>query len=487
MLFRSAGHVYTTTTDPNGVYTFTSTLANPIAAGDATVQANSVAGYGADSQTKTIVAGTTNTQNLTLPPTAGPATILTGVVTDRNTGLPIPGAVVTVTDSGGHIYTTTTDISGRYTFTGTLAKPLDAGNATVQANSVAGYGSDSQTKTIVAGTTNTQNLSLPPTILTGVITDSNTGAIIAGATVTVTDSAGHVYTTTTDPNGVYTFTSTVANPLAAGDATVAANSVAGYGSDSQVKTIVAGVTNTQNLTLPPTAGGTDFGDLPAPYKTLLADDGPRHSIVPGAPYLGAVAPDAEPDGQPNAAATGDDSNGADDEEGVTRTSGKGRTDGGWSNGTVASGQGGAVSLTISGAPACLGAFMDFNASGALSAVTLRDASGAAISQPIAAGTHTFYFDVPAGTFTGSGGNPTIYSLFRVTSPVVSRVTSLVGGGGDCTGSKAYSATGAAPDCEVESFGWGFTPTAVTLREFKATAPWFDLAAWIADLLRRLRR
>jgi hypothetical protein len=161
---------------------------------------------------------------------------------------------------------------------------------------------------------------------------------------------------------------------------------------------------------------------------------------------------------------------------VARTSGKGRTDGGWSNGTVASGQGGAVSLTISGAPACLGAFMDFNASGALSAVTLRDASGAAISQPIAAGSYTFYFDVPAGTFTGSGGNPTIYSLFRVTSPV----------SGSCAGSPANSATGAAPDGEVESFGWGFTPTAVTLREFRAM-PRFDPAAWLKNLLRGPRR
>jgi hypothetical protein len=339
---------------------------------------------------------------------------------------------------------------------------------------VPGYGSDSQIKNIVAGATNTQNLSLPPTILTGVVTDRNTGVIIAGAVVTVTDSAGHVYTTTTDINGVYTFTSTLTQPLAAGDATVEADSVSGYGSDSQVKNIVAGTTNTQNLSLPPTAGGLDFGDLPAPYKTLLTDDGPRHSIVPGAPYLGNVAPDAETDGQPTANADGDDTNGTDDEEGVARASGKGRTDGGWSNGTVASGQGGAVNLTISGASACLGAFFDFNSSGTLSAVTLRDASGAAISQPIAAGTYTFYFDVPDGTFTGSGGNVTIYNLFRVTSPV----------SGDCAGSPAYSATGAAPDGEVESFGSGFTPTAVTLREFRA-APRFDLAAWFADLLRRL--
>ncbi len=32
-----------------------------------------------------------------------------------------------------------------------------------------------------------------------------------------------------------------------------------------------------------------------------------------------------------------------------------------------------------------------------------------------------------------------------------------------------------------------SPTAVTLHEFRATAPQFDLVAWVADLLRRLRR
>ena len=160
---------------------------------------------------------------------------------------------------------------------------------------------------------------------------------------------------------------------------------------------------------------------------------------------------------------------------MTRAVGKANpSNGGWTNGTVAGGQGGAVSLTISGASACLGAFMDFNASGALSAVTLRDASGAAISQPIAPGSYTFHFDVPDGTFTGSGGNPTIYSLFRVTSPV----------SGSCAGSPAYNTTGAAADGEVESYAWGFTPNAVTLREFRA-APQLDLAAWLADLLRRL--
>jgi hypothetical protein len=59
----------------------------------------------------------------------------------------------------------------------------------------------------------------------------------------------------------------------------------------------------------------DFGDVPDTYRTFLASDGARHVIVPGF-QLGHVI-DAEADGQPNAAATGDDLGGVDDEDGVT--------------------------------------------------------------------------------------------------------------------------------------------------------------------------
>jgi subtilisin-like proprotein convertase family protein len=54
----------------------------------------------------------------------------------------------------------------------------------------------------------------------------------------------------------------------------------------------------------------DFGDAPdEPYGTLLTSDGPRHRV--GGPILGWLI-DAEPDGQPNADATGD----GEDEDGI---------------------------------------------------------------------------------------------------------------------------------------------------------------------------
>lgn len=62
---------------------------------------------------------------------------------------------------------------------------------------------------------------------------------------------------------------------------------------------------------------TDWGDAPdPPHPTLAASNGARHTI--DGPWLGD-APDArdpEPDGQPDAEATGDDNDGNDDEGGV---------------------------------------------------------------------------------------------------------------------------------------------------------------------------
>ncbi|MCH9651819.1 MAG: DUF11 domain-containing protein [Deltaproteobacteria bacterium] len=63
--------------------------------------------------------------------------------------------------------------------------------------------------------------------------------------------------------------------------------------------------------------GLDWGDAPAPYPTLSADDGPRHILLPtGNPTLGPLVDD-EADGQPNATHTGDDATDSDDEDGVT--------------------------------------------------------------------------------------------------------------------------------------------------------------------------
>lgn len=58
----------------------------------------------------------------------------------------------------------------------------------------------------------------------------------------------------------------------------------------------------------------DFGDAPTPFPTLLAANGARHLVTNG-PALGMTI-DAELDGLPNPGATGDDTTGAADEDGI---------------------------------------------------------------------------------------------------------------------------------------------------------------------------
>lgn len=215
-----------------------------------------------------------------------------------------------------------------------------------------------------------------------------------------------------------------------------------------------------------TVSTNDAGDLPSPYTTLLASSGPSHIASSGL-YLGACV-DGEADGQPNSGATGDDANvgsdtsgtcavAGDDEDGVTRVGGAAGT-GKWTDGTVASGNGGAVQVIITAGSGCLGAFLDLAPSGSLTAVTLRDSGGTAVVQPLAVGTHTLYFDVPGGTFSGT--SHAVYGRFRVTSPVA----------GSCSGSAAFAATGSASDGEVEDYAWDFGPNAVALSGLSAMTP-----------------
>ncbi len=127
--------------------------------------------------------------------------------------------------------------------------------------------------------------------------------------------------------------------------------------------------------------GLDFGDAPdnTPigyhYPTLLSSNGARHIINPGI-HLGALI-DAEPDGQPNATATGDDLAGFADEDGVLFT------------GTMYVGQLAHVDVTAS-VPGFLNAWMDFSKNG--------DWAGAGeqifTNKPLVAGVNHVSFLIP---------------------------------------------------------------------------------------------
>ena len=126
----------------------------------------------------------------------------------------------------------------------------------------------------------------------------------------------------------------------------------------------------------------DYGDAPAPLPVLLADDGARHRL-PSARWLGG-APDEEADGQPAAGATGDDLNGADDEDGVA-----------WSP-TLTGGSTATVTVTASTSGWCA-IWVDFNRNQSWGDPGEQAVTDAALT----AGVNRLSFGVPAGVSTGS--------------------------------------------------------------------------------------
>jgi subtilisin-like proprotein convertase family protein len=141
----------------------------------------------------------------------------------------------------------------------------------------------------------------------------------------------------------------------------------------------------------------DYGDAPAPYATLIADDGPVHGIL-GDFHLGTsiadggVGIDAEADGYQGTAST-DDNAGVDDEDGVTAIT------------PLSPGSTGTIEVVVStgnNAAGFLNAWIDFNGDGVF-------ASSEQITTDLllGAGTHTIDVAVP-----GSAINGVTYGRFR---------------------------------------------------------------------------
>ncbi len=151
----------------------------------------------------------------------------------------------------------------------------------------------------------------------------------------------------------------------------------------------------------------DAGDLPAPFPTLIADNGPTHTAI--GPMLGAQR-DIDADGQPTSGADGDDTTGSpDDEDGVTFDT------------VAAAALAAEVSVVVTD-DAKLDAWIDFNGDGTF------NGSGEQIfrSVDVIPGENVLRFEVPADARTGS-----TFARFRV---------STAGG---------LSPVGAAADGEVE--------------------------------------
>lgn len=148
------------------------------------------------------------------------------------------------------------------------------------------------------------------------------------------------------------------------------------------------------ITSAPSAG-LDFGDAPESslavlYRTRLASNGPRHRIVPGF-FLGRRV-DAEPDGQPNADATGDDMEpkDLDDEDGV------------WFSSPLEPGMP-ATLIVTSSTQGVLDAWFDFNRAGGF------EAGERAITRfGLVPGPNTIVVDVPVNAVPG-----TTFARFRL--------------------------------------------------------------------------
>ena len=157
----------------------------------------------------------------------------------------------------------------------------------------------------------------------------------------------------------------------------------------------------------------DFGDAPDPtYPTLLASNGPRHVVT--SLFLGALI-DAEPDGQPNLIAMGDDLAGVDDEDGVQLMS------------PMIPSQPAQLDVTAS-APGLLDAWIDFDGDGAFTGPGEQIFA----SHTLNAGMNNLAIFVPAGT---PGGHATV-GRFRLSS----------------AGGLSYDGvlpSGAVPDGEIE--------------------------------------
>ncbi|NGO40135.1 HYR domain-containing protein [Limisphaera ngatamarikiensis] len=154
----------------------------------------------------------------------------------------------------------------------------------------------------------------------------------------------------------------------------------------------------------------DFGDAPAPYPTLLRDDGARH--VWSEFYMGSTV-DIELDGQPTADADGDDMNpssGPDDEDGVVFTS------------ALVPGRAATVEVTVSDSGR-LYAWVDFNRNGSWA----DPGEQVFADTPVSPGLNILSFNVPEDAVPGL-----TFSRWRYTVQ-----------------GKGLSFVGLAPDGEVE--------------------------------------
>ena len=172
----------------------------------------------------------------------------------------------------------------------------------------------------------------------------------------------------------------------------------------------------------------DFSDLETSYG--LARHVAAHTL-----WLGPTVTD-----EASAVLNGDNLS----DDGITRPTP-------WQDGA----NGGSVSVSVSGAgPGCLHAWIDWNGDG-----TFDEGTEHIINAGVG-GTTTYTFDVPTGSFPGSGANLLFPARFRLYAT--------------CPAASETAPYGTSANGEVEDYIFGFFPTAITLEHFSVsqrTTPW----------------
>lgn len=329
------GTVGSTTADGSGNWTIT---ASSLASGTHTITATAANSGGTSSPSSGLA--------VTIDVTAPSAPVFGGITTDTGalsndqvtsdttlqiSGTAEAGATVTVTLVGtGTVGSATANGGGSWTFdfTGTV---LGEGEHTFTATATDAAGNTSG----ASGAFDVTVITTPPSVSIGSPSVSETATGGGSVTYNVQYSDG---TTITLAEGDVTLNSTGSATATVGvsgvgtNRTVTLSGVSGVGTlgisiGAGTATDLAG--NTSAAAGPSATFsvlGLDYGDAPtaaqsgfsASYPVTLGADGARHRVPGGGAvlYLGAVGPDGEGDGQPEASALGDDNVG-DDEDGVT--------------------------------------------------------------------------------------------------------------------------------------------------------------------------
>jgi spore coat protein A len=267
----------TAVTDVNGNYSVA------VPPGSYTISTTALGFVNTTTAAPTVVTAGVNAAPANVAVTAGANGTVTGVIIDPVTGLPVVGAVVTLTPGG---FTGVTDATGAYS----IMAP--AGTYTVNATAL-GFTAAPGTAIVAAGGAVAVNVTVTTAtngIITGQVIDAVTGLPVVGVTVTanpggltaVTDATGSFSLAV--PPGSYTVTTTI---LGFGNVTTATPIVVTAGATVPAGTTA--ITTAPNGTITGTVIDPVTG-LPVPGVTVTVNPGGFTGVTDAAGVYTIVVP-----------------------------------------------------------------------------------------------------------------------------------------------------------------------------------------------------